>query len=87
MAKTATVRAHMAPALKASVENVLGALGLSPSTAIPLSYEQIVRHHALPLSIGLPNATTRAAMRMAETGTVTRAPSSEELFSSLDTGA
>ena len=85
MANTAMVRARMSPELKADAERVLNALGLSPSTAITLLFEQVIRQQALPFSVGLPNVTTRAAMREAESGSVTRAQSPDELFVSLDT--
>ena len=84
MARTATVRVQMAPELKADAERVLSALGLSPSTAITQLYQQIVRHQAVPFWVGIPNATTSAAMGEAEAGAVTRARSPKELFAGLD---
>ncbi|HEY3286288.1 MAG TPA: type II toxin-antitoxin system RelB/DinJ family antitoxin [Gemmatimonadaceae bacterium] len=67
MAKSATVRARVAPQLKNRAERVLEKLGLSATTAITLYYEQIVRRRAIPFDVALPNATTRRAMRDAET--------------------
>ena len=84
IAKTATVRARVAPGLKADAERVLGELGLNPTAAITMLYEQIVRRHAIPFAVALPNATTRAAMRDAEAGTVTRGGSADTLFAQLD---
>jgi len=83
-AKTATVRARVAPGLKAEAERVLADLGLNATAAITMLYEQIVRRHAIPFTVELPNATTRAAMRDAEAGAITRAGSADNLFAQLD---
>jgi DNA-damage-inducible protein J len=84
VAKTATVRARMAPTLKAEAESVLDKLGLSPTATITMLYEQIVQRRAIPFAVSLPNSTTRAAMRAAESGQVTRVLNSDELFAQLD---
>jgi DNA-damage-inducible protein J len=84
MAKTATVRARVEPQLKDEAEGVLQELGLNPTAAITLYYEQIVKRHGIPFDVALPNAVTRRAMRAAESGRVTRAKSSDELFAKLD---
>jgi DNA-damage-inducible protein J len=67
MAKSATVRARVAPQLKNRAERVLEKLGLSATTAITLYYEQIVLRRAIPFDVALPNPTTLRAMRDAET--------------------
>lgn len=75
MAKSATVRARVAPQLKARAERVLEKLGLSATTAITLYYEQIVLRRGIPFDVALPNATTLGAVRHAETGRgLTRLP-------------
>lgn len=84
MTKTATVRARLEPALKEEAEEVLVELGLNPTTAITLYYQQIVKRHAIPFLISLPNAKTLRAMRDAESGHVTRARSVDDLFVQLD---
>ena len=85
MSKSATVRARLEPALKAEAEEVLSELGLNPTVAITMYYEQIVRRQGIPFDVALPNATTRAAMRDAESGAgVTRSRSKRELFAQLD---
>ncbi|MFA6168798.1 MAG: type II toxin-antitoxin system RelB/DinJ family antitoxin [Gemmatimonadaceae bacterium] len=68
MPKSATVRARVAPQLKARAERVLEKLGLSATTAITLYYEQIVLRRGIPFDVALPNATTLRAMRDAESG-------------------
>ena len=85
MSKTATVRARVEPELKAEAEGVLGELGLNPTAAITMYYEQIVKRHAIPFDVALPNATTRQAMHDAKTGRgVTRARDAEDFFRQLD---
>ena len=84
MAKTATVRARVEPALKDKAEEVLEQLGMSPTTAISMFYEQITLRQALPFDVALPNAVTRAAMADAEAGRVTRAADKKSLFEQLD---
>ena len=85
MSKTATVRARVEPALKAEAEEVLEGLGLNPTAAITLYYEQIALRHALPFAISLPNATTRRAMADAKSGhEMTRARNAKDLFAQLD---
>ena len=85
MSKSATVRARLEPGLKAEAEAVLVDLGLNPTAAITMYYEQIVKRHAIPFEVALPNATTRRAMRDAETGRgVTRARNTADFFRRLD---
>lgn len=85
MAKTATVRARVEPHLKEEAEEVLEQLGLNPTAAITLYYEQIVKRHGIPFDVSLPNAATLAAMRDAETRRgVTRARDVDDFFAKLD---
>lgn len=85
MAKTATVRARLEPTLKAEAEGVLEALGLNPTAAITLYYEQIALRHGLPFEVSLPNAATRRAMDDAKSGrSVTRARNAADLFALLE---
>ena len=65
MAKTEMIRARMEPDLKHEAEEVLSALGLSPTQAITLFYRQVTFHHGLPFEVKVPNAETRAALRQA----------------------
>lgn len=85
MAKTATVRARVEPLLKAKAEVLIRRLGLSPTEAITLFYQQIVRQRAVPFAVAMPNATSRRAMREAEVGRkLIRARSAETLIAALD---
>lgn len=60
--KSATLRTRMDPALKQEAEAILEILGLNATTAITMLYKQIVRQRRLPLSLRLPNETTRKAL-------------------------
>lgn len=80
MAKTEMIRARMEPDLKHEAEEVLSALGLSPTQAITLFYRQVTLHHGLPFEVKVPNAETRAALRQArERGNLSEYTSLDEL--------
>jgi DNA-damage-inducible protein J len=87
MATSATVRALIDPDLKRAAEDALERLGLSPSAAITLFYEQIVLRRGLPFEVAAPNSTTREAMADAEDGRVTRAPDGRSLIAQIDEDA
>lgn len=85
MAKTAMIRARVEPKLKQLAEEVLGQLGMTPTTAITLFYRQIVNHRCFPYHLHIPNAQTRKVMRDTMAGRdVFKADSMEELFKYLD---
>jgi DNA-damage-inducible protein J len=82
--KTETIRARVDPELKAEVEPILAALGLSASDAIRLFYSQIAIHKGLPFDVAIPNAATRRAMRDARQGKgLTRYADTDEMFDAL----
>ena len=64
--KTATTQVRLAPTIKFKAENVLEALGLSPSSAIELFYKQIIAYKGLPFSPKVINPTTAKSMREVE---------------------
>ena len=68
MARTATIRARVSPALEDEAEAVFAGLGVSPAEAIGLFYRQVTLHRALPFETKVPNAPTREAMRQARSG-------------------
>ena len=83
MARTATVRARMEPALKKEAEAVLETLGLSTTEAIHLFYRQLVLRKGLPFDVKIPNAETLEAMRQAQEGeNLTEWTDPDALFSS-----
>ncbi len=68
MTKTATVRARMNPSIKKRAEDVLRKIGLTPSEAIGIFYHRVAVEKAVPFSLHVPNAETRAVMRALERG-------------------
>lgn len=82
--KTETLNARIEPALKANAERILKKIGLSNAEAIRLFYTQICLNKGLPFSVNIPNKTTLAAMRDADTGKTIRANSVKELFDDLE---
>jgi DNA-damage-inducible protein J len=82
--KTEMIRARVTPELKAEVEPILAALGLSASDAIRLFYAQVALHKGLPFEVAIPNKTTRRAMRDVEQGEgLTRHADTDEMFDAL----
>ncbi len=58
MAKETTVTARMNPALKKSVEEILGKLGISHSEVINILYSLISLRKGLPFDVKLPDDET-----------------------------
>ena len=85
MSKTAVVHARIDPETKAATEEVLAALGLTPTEAIRLLYRQIAMRREFPLELKIPNATTARALAMAERGVgVEVFDSPDELFATWE---
>ena len=68
MAKTAMIRARVEPELKHEAENVFATLGLSPTEAITLFYQQTALHNGLPFELRIPTDGTLAAVRQVRSG-------------------
>lgn len=62
------IDAHVEPRLKHEAEAVFAELGLSVEEAITLFYRQVTLQHGLPLTVKVPNADTREALRQAHDG-------------------
>lgn len=62
MNKTETVRARIEPHVKAETEAIFTELGLSPSQAINLFYNQVRHNHGLPFEVKIPNALTQKTL-------------------------
>lgn len=61
MAKSAVVRARIEPELKLRAEAVLAELGLTPTAAVTLFYQQVLLQRALPFPVALhPTAAAPA---------------------------
>jgi DNA-damage-inducible protein J len=85
MSRTATVRARVAPSLKADVEKLLGRLGLTATEAITLFYSQIRLRQGLPFPVELPNATTRKTFEATDRGEgLNTYDSIDKMFAALD---
>ncbi len=54
MANTAAVYARIEPELKTEVEAILAQLGVTPSTAVQMLYNQIKLTKSIPFAIKLP---------------------------------
>lgn len=54
MANTSVIYTHIDTELKKEAENILAQLGISPSSAIQVLYNQIVLTRSLPLKLQLP---------------------------------
>lgn len=53
-AKSASLHAHIEPALREQAETVLTSLGSTAFCAIAMFYQQIVLHNGLPFEVKLP---------------------------------
>lgn len=58
----ATVRARIDENVKHSAESILRSIGMEPSEAIRLFYQQIANRGEFPLELRVPNQTTIEAM-------------------------
>ena len=81
--KTETVRARIDPVLKGEAEEVIDALGLTPSTVIQMLYKQIVFTRALPFEVKIPNAETLAALAEVRSGRGHKSKSVKEMLAQL----
>ena len=65
MNKSATVHARVEPKTKKEAEGVLKKLGMSPTEAIRLFYNQICLRGGIPFPILIPNETTKKTLKKA----------------------
>ncbi len=69
--KTEIINARIEPALKASAEKILGALGMNTTDAISIFLSQVVLNKGLPFDVKIPrhpNKETRRAILEARAG-------------------
>lgn len=84
MSKSAYIRARIEPDIKAKAEAVFDELGVTPSQVITMLYKQVLRKHALPLELGLPNPKTARAIKEARKGQgLIKAKNANDLFKKL----
>ena len=55
MAKTATIYTSVKPELKSSVEQILDRLGVTPSDAVTMFFNQVVLHNGIPFQVKIPS--------------------------------
>ena len=85
MIKTATVHARIDPETKKSSEEVLHALGMTPTDAVRLLYKQIALRKEFPLELRVPNATTIETFKKTDRGEeIESYESLDELITSWD---
>lgn len=68
MQKSATVHARIEPETKKKAEGVLKKLGMSPTEAIRLFYNQICLRGGIPFPILIPNMTTKKVLEKSSSG-------------------
>lgn len=84
MAKTAMIRARTEPGLKHEAERILHLLGLSPSEAINLFFQQVRLRQGLPFEVKLPNKVTLKAIKDVEAGRgLTKSKDTKAIFKKL----
>src|SRR5438105_15589522 len=84
MPKDTLGRTRVESKLKANVERVLAALGLSTSQAITLFLKQVELRQRLPFAVELPNAKTLKTFRDTDKGRgLKRFKSADDLFQDL----
>jgi len=76
-----TVRARIDNDVKVSAEAVLQSIGMEPSDAIRLFYQQIANRGEFPLELRVPNQTTINAMNADVEPSVYK--SSDDLFNDI----
>lgn len=84
MASVEIVRARIEPDVKRDATAALAAMGLTVSDAIRLMLVRVAAEKALPFDVRTPNAATRAAMKAAERGDVTKVANVDALFADLN---
>lgn len=85
MAQSAVIHARIDPETKAATEEVLEALGMSPTEAIRLLYRQIAIRKSFPLELHVPNELTASVLAKSEKDQeVERFGTAAELYASWD---
>ena len=78
------IRARVDPVLKEEVEDVLEQLGLSPTEAITLFYQQVKLRQGLPFEVRIPNEVTRRTFAETDAGeNIVRCKNADDMFTQL----
>ncbi len=83
--RNATIRARTEEWLKEEVEGVLKELGMTPTEAINLFYNQIRLQRGLPFNVLIPNEETAQVLRDTDEGkNLVKYNTIEDMFKDLD---
>jgi DNA-damage-inducible protein J len=83
--RNATIRARTEEWLKEEVEGVLKELGMTPTEAINLFYNQIRLQRGLPFNVLIPNEETAQVLRDTDDGkNLVKYNTIEDMFKDLD---
>lgn len=83
--KSDYIRARMEPELKAHVNKIFAAIGITPTQAITMLYKYVEREKRIPLSFSIPNKETAKAIREAKAGKgLIESANLEALFEELE---
>ena len=66
--KTALVHARIEPKTKKRAEDILRSLGITPTEAIRIFYNQITLRGGLPFRVAIPNERTAATLAKSSKG-------------------
>ena len=83
--KTAAIHARIEPKTKIKAEKVLSKLGITPTEAIRIFYNQISLRGGLPFAVEVPNELTASTLRKSRQGKdVVKFDSLDDMFASWD---
>jgi DNA-damage-inducible protein J len=83
--KTAVIHARIEPKTKIKAEKVLSKLGITPTEAIRIFYNQISLRGGLPFAVEVPNELTASTLRKSRQGKdVVKFDSLDDMFASWD---
>jgi DNA-damage-inducible protein J len=86
--KTAIIHARIEPQTKQKAEGVLRQLGLTPTEAIRIFYQQISLRGGLPFPVTIPNELTSSTLEKSRRGEdIEELESVEALFKNWETGS
>lgn len=68
MNKSAVIHARIEPETKDEAEGVMKRLGISPTEAIRIFYQQICLRRGLPFAVQLPNELTKTTLAKSRKG-------------------
>ncbi len=83
--KSAVIHARIEPETKKSAEDILKQLGLTPTEAIRIFYQQITLREGLPFPVEIPNKLTASTLEKSRRDEgIEEFDSTSEMFESWD---